>query len=380
MGIEGERLVLDYLSKVGDLAQATSMSANERRQLVTRLRDEIGRRRSAVTGEEKGEDVRRILRGMGRPEDVVADASGRAAGAPPAPRAMPEVPAAGEAPEASEVPLVPRSRPARDAPAGEPRAEAAWPAGRIGGFVGGITVPEMLNPEADTDEDERLPAAREPAADRDPGQAGEPRPERGPDGEGGHEHDDRDGDGDGAGAGADEGERPGPARRGPRIPRLSLRKSVPRPEAEPERPPPPPPPQPVRKASRARRGARALRRAAGGRHAGGFFELLAVALLLGGTVLRNVLALIAGWLIAYWAPRLTRTEAKIAVFGGLGGVFGGYVIWLFGRMNGYWGDPVAEDAIPTGLSENFPLLLRLAAVASALFLLWRALRRPPAKG
>jgi hypothetical protein len=30
MGIEGERLVLDYLSRVGDLAHTTSLSASDR--------------------------------------------------------------------------------------------------------------------------------------------------------------------------------------------------------------------------------------------------------------------------------------------------------------------------------------------------------------
>ncbi|NJP68045.1 hypothetical protein HCJ92_17490, partial [Streptomyces sp. ventii] len=82
MGIDGERLVLDYLSKVGDLAHSANIPSAERRQLVGRLRDEIGRQRSAVQGQERDADVKRILGGIGRPEEVVAAAGGAPDAAP----------------------------------------------------------------------------------------------------------------------------------------------------------------------------------------------------------------------------------------------------------------------------------------------------------
>ncbi|NJQ08507.1 hypothetical protein HCN56_23755, partial [Streptomyces lonarensis] len=82
MGIDGERLVLDYLSKVGDLAHSANIPSAERRQLVGRLRDEIGRQRSAVPGEERDADIKRILGGIGRPEEVVAAAGGAPEDAP----------------------------------------------------------------------------------------------------------------------------------------------------------------------------------------------------------------------------------------------------------------------------------------------------------
>ncbi|MQS06419.1 hypothetical protein FNX48_004260, partial [Streptomyces sp. IF17] len=93
MGIEGEQLVLDYLSRVGDLAHTTGMSPTERRDLVTRLRADITRRRADVQGDESRADVKRILKSVGRPEDVVAAAGERAA-AVPAPRPAAPEPAA----------------------------------------------------------------------------------------------------------------------------------------------------------------------------------------------------------------------------------------------------------------------------------------------
>ncbi|WP_049581057.1 hypothetical protein [Streptomyces sp. SBT349] len=85
MGIENEQLVYDYLSRVGDLAHGTRMSAAQRASLVNRLRDEIGRERASAPGSESQATVKRILGRMGRPEDIVA----AAAEAPQAPAASP---------------------------------------------------------------------------------------------------------------------------------------------------------------------------------------------------------------------------------------------------------------------------------------------------
>ena len=78
MGIESDQVVYDYLSKVGDLAQATTLTAAERARLVSGLRDTIDSRRSgtsasAAAGSARGElpAVRKILAGIGSPDEVV---------------------------------------------------------------------------------------------------------------------------------------------------------------------------------------------------------------------------------------------------------------------------------------------------------------------
>lgn len=306
VGIEGERLVLDYLSQVGDLAHTTSMSAAERRALVGRLRDEIVRQRS---GAEDGDAaVARILRGIGRPEDVVAAASSDAAQVP-APRPAPET-------------LV------DDEPAGPPPREPApveWRDGRIDGFTGGIVDPDMLRPGIDLDK----PGPEVPVGEAGP--AGEASP------------------------------------------------AEPEPPGRPKKEKAPRKPKKERDGSRSRAGLRRARAALGGAHVGGVFELLAASLLFAGSAAGSLWSMLAGGLLGYWSPRLSRREAKWAVFGMPATVVGGYVVYLFGRVNEYWGTAPGQGELRAALLDAYPVLIRLAAFASAAFLFWRALRRPPAE-
>ncbi|MFE5939353.1 hypothetical protein ACFQ69_28805 [Streptomyces sp. NPDC056470] len=115
---------------------------------------------------------------------------------------------------------------------------------------------------------------------------------------------------------------------------------------------------------------------------GGRFRLgapvlvLAALLLLGGAVFGNLLALALGWLLAYASRRLSRTEARwaVVVLPALAATAG--VVWLWGRVEGRWGEPVAKggEAMGAALSETWPWSLKAAALASASFLLWRARR------
>ncbi|CAM5299436.1 hypothetical protein STANM309S_04291 [Streptomyces tanashiensis] len=53
------------------------------------------------------------------------------------------------------------------------------------------------------------------------------------------------------------------------------------------------------------------------------------------------------------------------------------MVWLWGRVEGRWGEAVAPggEAMGAAVSETWPWVLRGAAIASALFLLWRSRRR-----
>ncbi|UED85723.1 hypothetical protein [Streptomyces profundus] len=324
MGIEDEKLVFDYLSRVGDLAHGTTMSAAERVRLVNRLRDEIGRERSGP-GAESRASVKRILGRLGSPEDVVADAAG--GGNAPPPAAKPAAPSS--APTASLPPQREAATPeaARPEAAGPevpmgrtgslPRVDS-WRDGQIGGFTGGVDIPELLGP------------------------SGLPAPERGPSTEAELEAELEAAEAEAATADA----------------------SLTQPVVEDENPPRPP-----------RRGARLARAVLSGRRRGGVIELAGVAALVGGAVWPSLYAMALGWLLAYWSPRLSTREGQWAAVGMPALVATVYAVWLLGRAGGYWGELLQEGDAQTMLADDWALLLRTAALTSAAFLLFRA-RRP----
>lgn len=111
---------------------------------------------------------------------------------------------------------------------------------------------------------------------------------------------------------------------------------------------------------------------------GGFAHpllLLAAVLLVAGVVTGSWLPLAGGWLIAYSSRTLSRTEAKWAALGLPGVVAAGALVWVWGRMEERWGEPIREGAMRDVLVDTWPVVVRVAAVASALYLVWRARRR-----
>ncbi|MFJ8645880.1 hypothetical protein ACIRNI_07130 [Streptomyces sp. NPDC093546] len=179
------------------------------------------------------------------------------------------------------------------------------------GFHGGVEIPEMLKP----------PPAEAPGAPEAP---------------------------DAHGA-TETTEAPAKGRRFPRLRRRTPPAAAPAPEAVPA-----PAPAPAR-----------LRNP---------FLLLAAVLLLAGAALGSWYPLAGGWLLAYGSRRLSRTEAKWAVMGLPGVVAAGAVVWLWGRTERRWGDPIAQGAMAEAVSETWPWVVRGAALASALFLIWRSRR------
>lgn len=334
MGIESEQLVFDYLSRVGDLAHATSMTAAQRARLVGDLRTYVDRARATEGGAWTTADVGRVLARLGKPEEVVAASVGGAS--------VPEPRAAQAGSDAASQPP-PRSGRGAAPPhlagmdeLGPQESDPDWwrsdprpygedtgthLGGSVPGFTGGIELPEMLRP---------------------PGSAGA-----------------------GPGPGPGPGHGPGDTK--------PLPAAVSDPAAAGSTAT-----DPAASGGR-RRFLRALRRTAAADRvprAGGFVELIAVALLVAGGVLGSLLPLALGWLAAYWSPRLTRTEAKWALFvPGL--TLAGGLVWLWGRSEGRWGAPLGpgDDALQHALADTWPVMLRVAAFTTAAYVLWRA-RRP----
>jgi hypothetical protein len=362
VGIESDQVVLEYLGRVGDLAQQRQLPSATRMALVAELRGEIDRRRAKAPTDSPAA-VRRILARLGTPDQVVAAAG--ASGEASAPRESAPVHAQrARKPEDARPKgvrrMVPRPRPAEPGPAptrhdgpapphlagidelGPSGAETGWwrveggPLSRprdgldgsgfdlgdsVPGFVGGVEIPELLAPRPERQDPHESQEVREWREKADqtqrgagpavpgPWKDGAPAPEKGQ-GKGGAEP--------GVGVG---------------LPRL--------------RPP------------------------------GGWTNpllLFAAGLLVAGAVVGNLVLLGLGWLIAYLSRRLTPAEAKWAVLGVPGTVAAAWIVWLWGRTEGRWGDPVAQGHMSDALAGTWPWVLRGAAVASALFLLWRSQR------
>ncbi|MEU4356578.1 hypothetical protein [Streptomyces virginiae] len=336
MGIESDHLVYEYLSAVGDLAQRRHLSSGDRMRLVAGLRDEIDRRRAKYDPETPAA-VRRILERIGTPEEVL-DTLGTRQGRAPAAGAADPVPAvpAQRAPGRLRLPGVPPPRPA---PEREPEPENVPPhlAGldelgpsggaepdwwrttpgaygdgpQVEGFAGGIEIPDLFKKRPEDEDEEEA-----------------------------------------------EGAPPGPPDSRARTLVRFLRERR-RAKAE----------------AAGKAGKQPEAAAAPARPRPNAFLLLAAAVLVVGVVSGHWLLLVIGWLLPYASRVLRPAERKWAVFGPPGVVLAGAAVWLWGRTNGKWGETLADDQVGGAVQGMWPWLLRGAALASVLYLVWRARRR-----
>ncbi|NJP99970.1 hypothetical protein [Streptomyces zingiberis] len=420
MGIRSDQLVLDYLSRVGDLAQQSRLPSGDRMKLVSELRRQIDQERT-VTADNPGA-VKRILGRLGTPEDVVREAGGRLPGG--------TGPDGGDGAHHSASPRVahgpaagggrkPRRGAAAAGPGGNGSAsgpggsgDGSGPGGHGAGALGALrrlgglgrrperpAAPEVPGPRESGGGEPAAPSAPEPPVvplvpldgPAPPHLAGEDelrgadgtewwRVEPGPFGA--------------SGPAAPGGFAAGHFGPGDSVPGFVGGIEIPEILK-------PPPQRPFEQAAGAGKagapGATAPPGPAGAAAAGGGAPepvavrgpfrrgparvgtpspllLLAAALLIGGALLGSLLALAAGWLIAYAGPRLSRAEAKWAALALPGLVAGGALVWLWGRLDGRWGEQIRDGAMSDAISETWPIALRAAAVASAVFLLWRARR------
>ncbi|MFE5720688.1 hypothetical protein [Streptomyces erythrochromogenes] len=342
MGIESDHLVYEYLSAVGDLAQRRHLSSGDRMRLVAGLRDEIDRRRAKYDPDTPAA-VRRILDRIGTPEEVL-DTLGSRQGAAPAAAPAPAEPAPAvpsqRAPGRLRLPGVPPPRPT---PEREPEAENVPPhlAGldelgpsggaepdwwrmtpgtygrgpQVDGFAGGIEIPDLFKEGPEDEAEEKA-----------------------------------------------DGAPPGPPDSRTRTLVRFLRERR-RAKAE------------AAKEAAEEAGAQPGAGAAPARPRPNAFLLLAAAVLVVGVVSGYWLLLVIGWLLPYASRVLRPAERKWAVFGPPGAVLGGAAVWLWGRTNGKWGETLADDQVGGAVQGMWPWLLRGAALASVLYLVWRARRR-----
>ncbi|WP_031045151.1 membrane protein [Streptomyces sp. NRRL F-5650] len=334
MGIESDQVVFEYLSRVGDVAQQRQLPSATRMRLVSELRNEIDRHR-AKTAVDSPAAVRRILDRLGDPDDVVTAAGGTSGvrDQAPAPTAVPEQ----RDPEAADPqPRRAERRRARRRP--EPEAPAAPEAAAPPHLAGAGELGEAGDGQPDWWRVDDGPFAGMGLGDSVPGFVG-----------------------------------------GVEIPELLRKPPSMADEAEKEdaagaKVPPEEAEEPAVEAAGGRQGRRLPRLWPEGGWNNPLL-LFAAALLIAGAVLGSLVPLGLGWLIAYLTRRLTPAQSKWAVLGLPGTVAAAGAVWLWGRTEGRWGDPVAEGHLSDAVADTWPWVLRSAAVATALYLLWRS-RRP----
>ncbi|MGP3754175.1 hypothetical protein [Streptomyces sp. IBSNAI001] len=407
MGIESDQLVYDYLSRVGDLAQQQQLSSGARMRLVATLRGEIDRQRG-TDGSDSPAVVRRILGRLGAPGELVAAAAESGDGAVPLP--APRTDTGTGATEARGVPRARRSvlRKAASRKGASPEPGEQGEPGRSGEPAGSreSAKPSRRTESVGADTSAHTPPERpadgEPVPDwpsaSAPHMAGlaeapseaEPewwRIEPGPFGEGGQ-----------GGQGMPGAMGPGTAvpgfvgglespelfglpgapglRKppGPRVPAEDEEGEA-GPAAGGEEAETPAVVRPRRKLRLRRRRVLADGEVVAVRpRLSNPLLLLAAALLVAGAVSGQWLALAGGWLLAYSSRKFSRAEAKWVAMGLPGVVVAGAFVWLWGRMDGRWGEPLAEGAIGDAMSDVWPVVVRVAAVTSALYLVWRSRR------
>ncbi|CAL9491651.1 hypothetical protein [Streptomyces sp. enrichment culture] len=346
MGIESDQVVFEYLSRVGDVAQQRQLPSATRMRLVSELRNEIDRHRAKTTVDSPAA-VRRILDRLGDPDDIVTAAGGtsgvRQQAAAPSPTAVPEQRDTGprdDGPRDDAGPRGAERRRGRRRPAPEPPAAPA------------AAAPPHL------------------ADARELGDVGDGQPDW-------WRVD------DGPFAGGSLGDSVPGFVGGVEIPELLRRPPGPQdaaeePDTATEQAPGAAAPAEADDPAAGAAGKDKARRLPRLWPEGGWNNpllLLAAALLIAGAVLGSLVPLGLGWLIAYLSRRLTPAQAKWAVLGLPGTVAAAGVVWLWGRTEGRWGDPVAEGRMSDAIADTWPWVLRTAAVATALYLLWRS-RRP----
>ncbi|MFE2583681.1 hypothetical protein [Streptomyces sp. NPDC059378] len=333
MGIESDQVVYEYLSRVGDVAHQRQLSSSARMRLVSELRNEIDRRR-ARTPVDSPAAVRRILDRLGSPDDVVAAAADGGGGSPQTPAAA--VPAQRDAAAGADDGrpgrlrrAVPRPRSGRTAgPQAPPPSDAPSPPHRAAAHELGdsATQPDWWRTDSSPfgvgDEvpgfvgGVEIPELLKPPPRKDlkdPKDAEDPAAPADP----------------GAETAADVPDAPAARRRLPSLGTGSWSNPL---------------------------------------------LLIAAGALVVGAVLGNWFALLLGWLIAYASRRLTRAEAKWAVVWLPGLAVASGLVWLWGRTDGRWGTPIADGRMNDALAQTWPWVVRGAAVASALFLVWRSQR------
>ena len=356
MGIESDQLVYDYLSRVGDLAQATPLTAAERARLVTTLREDIDTRRGDTSSGSRRTEataLQRILAGIGTPDEVVSRAVRNGVPSAPAPRGARKREgeyAAGAYPSGPSVPKqAGRSGPAGGGAGGTGAPVDWWRLGGGGAGDGVGAVPELgpggVPPLSDGTLGE-LPGWRatyEPDF-LDPDH-GDPRSARVPTPRGPGADDDGEG-------GLDPAALP--------LRRPFLRRLLGRPE--------PPAEQPDADED-------GVEDAAPVRVPLPPMESLAVLILVSAAVLALWYVALLGWFIAYTARRIGRASTHVAGLWLPLLVAAGCGFWLYQHTHGQPpGHPLTSAQFKVSLRSTAGVWLRSAAACSAAFLAWRISR------
>ncbi|MFG3056145.1 hypothetical protein ACGFZP_35045 [Kitasatospora sp. NPDC048239] len=126
----------------------------------------------------------------------------------------------------------------------------------------------------------------------------------------------------------------------------------------------------------ARAAAKAERRSARGARRPSPLLLLSAAVLVGGAVTGQILAMLVGWALGYLSRQLTDFMRKFAILGIPLVTMSATTVWFWGRAQGRWGQALQPDQQVGQVAWSAaPGVLKVSAVLSAVFLFVVAMRR-----
>jgi hypothetical protein len=104
-------------------------------------------------------------------------------------------------------------------------------------------------------------------------------------------------------------------------------------------------------------------------------EVFAIAMMAIGAIVASTAVVVLGYLVVFTAAAWSLKERRVATFYLPGGTALGFGIAMWMRANGHLGTDLTRDQGWDRLGEQVPVMIRVAAVAASLYLLWRLNRR-----
>jgi len=104
-------------------------------------------------------------------------------------------------------------------------------------------------------------------------------------------------------------------------------------------------------------------------------EVFAIALIVIGAIVASTVVVVLGYLVVFTAGAWTLKERKISAFYVPGATAVAFAIGMWMRATGHLGADLTRDQAWDRYGELLPAMVRVAAVAGSLYLLWRLNKR-----
>ncbi|MYW03538.1 hypothetical protein, partial [Streptomyces sp. SID3343] len=104
-------------------------------------------------------------------------------------------------------------------------------------------------------------------------------------------------------------------------------------------------------------------------------EVFAIAMMAIGAIVASTVVVVLGYFVVFTAAAWSLKERRVAAFYLPGATALGFGIAMWMRAHGHMGTDLTSDQAWDRLGELLPAMVRVAAIAASLYLLWRLNRR-----